>query len=85
MGNLYIYLPYATTTTVQLASSSLERYTKTKPMSLSNSTITDGPCNNIAPFSVREIIHGEKISPMLVLSRLERVIEVSMWGGAIFL
>lgn len=84
-GNLYIYLPYSITTqttTVQLASSSLESYTKTKPVSLSDSTITYGPYNNIAPFSVGEmVIHGENNSPMLVVSRLERVIEVSMWGN----
>merc|ERR1712083_588018 len=68
--------------TVLLASSNLESYTKTKPVSLSDSTITYGPYNNIAPFSVGEmIIHGENNSPMLVVSRLERVIEVSMWGN----
>ena len=27
------------------------------------------------------MIHGENISPLLVMSRLERVIEVSMWGN----
>ena len=26
------------------------------------------------------VIHGENNSPILVVSRLERVIEVSMWG-----
>merc|ERR1719342_991247 len=84
-GNLYMFSPYTTTTqtsTVLLASSSLESYTKTKPVSLSDSTITYGPYNNIAPFSAGEmIIHGENNSPMLVVSRLERVIEVSMWGN----
>ena len=73
-GNLYIYLPYTTqTTTVQLASSSLESYTKTKPVSLFDATITYGPCNYIAPFSVGEmVIQGKNNSPMLVASRLER-------------
>jgi len=84
-GNLYTFLPYLTntqTTTVQLASSNLESYTKTKPVSLSDSTITYGPYNNIAPFSVGDLaIHGENNSPMLVVARLERVIEVSMWGN----
>jgi len=84
-GNLYVFSPYTTTTqttTVLLASSSLESYTKTKPVSLSDSSITYGPYNNIAPFSVGEmVIHGENNSPMLVVSRLERVIEVSMWGN----
>jgi len=84
-GNLYTYLPYTVTTqttTVQLASSSLESYTKTKPVSLSDTTITYGPYNNIAPFSEGDmVIHGENNSPMLVVARLERVIEVSMWGN----
>merc|ERR1711915_559122 len=83
-GNLYVYSPYnilTQTSTVQLASSNLESYTKTKPVSLSDSSITYGPHNNIAPFSSGEmVIHGENNSPMLVVSRLERVIEVSMWG-----
>jgi oligosaccharyltransferase complex subunit alpha (ribophorin I) len=50
--------------------------------SLSDSTITYRPYNNIALFTVGEmVIHGENNSPMLVVSRLERVIEVSMWGN----
>jgi len=84
-GNLYTFLPYSVTTqttTVQLASSNLESYTKTKPVSQSDSTITYGPHNSIAPFSVAEmVIHGENNSPMLVVTRLQRVIEVSMWGN----
>ena len=79
-GNLYIYLPYTTTTqttTVQLASSSLESYTKTKPVFLSDSTITYGPYINNGSFSVEEtVIHQENNSTMLV-----RVIGVSMWGN----
>ena len=51
-------------------------------VSLSDSTITYRPYNNIALFTVGEmVIHGENNSPMLVVSRLERVIEVSMWGN----
>ena len=70
---------------MQLASSSLESYTKTKPVSLFDATITYGPCNYIAPFSVGEmVIQGKNNSPMLVASRLERVIEVSMWGNIAF-
>ena len=44
-GNLYIYLPCNTTThttTVQLASSSLERYTKTIP------TLSDSDAEGVA-------------------------------------
>ena len=39
-----------------------------------DSTVTYGPYNNIV------VIHGENMSPMLVVYRLERFIEVSMWS-----
>ena len=65
------------TTTVALASSNVESYTKTKPVSLSDSTITYGPHKNVAPFSSSElIVHSENNSPMLVVSSLSRLIEV---------
>jgi len=84
-GNVYSYLPYPTTTqttTVNLPSSNIESYTKTKPVSLSDSTITYGPYKNIAPFSSSElIVHSENNAPMLVVSSLLRTIEMSMWGN----
>ena len=83
IGNLYCYLPYPVTTqttTVALASSNVESYTKTKPVSLSDSTITYGPHKNVAPFSSSElIVHSENNSPMLVVSSLSRLIEVMRW------
>jgi len=84
-GNLYAFLPYPVTTqstTVLLASSNLESYTKTKPVSLQDTSITYGPYRDRAPFSVGElIVHGENNSPMLVVTNLVRVIELSMWGN----
>merc|ERR1712112_441741 len=84
-GNLYTFLPYTVTTqstTVNLASSNAESYTKVKPVSLSDTTISYGPYSNIAPFTEAEmVIHGENNNPMLVVTRLERVIELSMWGN----
>merc|ERR1711864_7487 len=57
-------------------------YTKTKPVSLSDSTITYGPFRDRAPFTAGEmVIHGENNAPMLVVSNLVRVVEVSMWGN----
>merc|ERR1712080_557338 len=83
MGYCYLAYPVTTqTTTVALASSNVESYTKTKPVSLSDSTITYGPYKDVAAFSSSElIVHGENNSPMLVVSSLSRVIEVSMWGN----
>jgi len=84
-ANLYAFLPYTVTTqstTVQLASSNVESYTKVKPVSLSDTTVSYGPYSNTAPFTEAEmVIHGENNSPMLVVTRLERVIELSMWGN----
>lgn len=53
-SNLYFYSPYKTTTqtsVVSLASSNIESYTKTKPVSTSDNTITYGPYENKAAFS----------------------------------
>merc|ERR1719400_2937490 len=84
-GNLYTFLPYTVTTqssTVALASSNVESYTKVKPVSLSDTTLSYGPYNNVAAFTQAEmVVHGENNSPMLVVSRLERLIELSMWGN----
>merc|ERR1711990_1356820 len=83
MGYCHLAYPVTTqTTTVALASSNVESYTKTKPVSLSDSTITYGPHKNVAAFSSSElIVHSENNSPMLVVSSLSRLIEVSMWGN----
>merc|ERR1719225_212076 len=84
-GNLYSFLPYPVTTQstrVNLASSNVESYTKVKPVSLSDSTISYGPYSNIAPLTAAEmVIHGENNAPMLVVTRLQRLIELSMWGN----
>merc|ERR1711936_185070 len=85
IGNIYCYLPYPVTTqttTVALASSNVESYTKTKPVSLSETTLSYGPFNNIAAFTVAEMtVHAENNNPMLVVTRLERLLELSMWGN----
>jgi len=84
-GNLYAYLAYpvtSQTTTVILASNNLESYTKTKPVSLQDTTITYGPYRERAAFSSSElVIHGENNSPQLVVTNLVRTVELSMWGN----
>ena len=84
-GNHYVYLPYkckSQTTKVSLASSSIESYSKLKPVSLSDTVITYGPYANIEPLSVDEMsVHFENNNPFLVVTKLERVIELSMWGN----
>ncbi|XP_037068406.1 dolichyl-diphosphooligosaccharide--protein glycosyltransferase subunit 1-like [Pollicipes pollicipes] len=85
IGNHYIFSPYPVqqqTTKVLLASSSVESYTKLKPSQLTDTTITLGPYDNMAPYSRSElVIHSENNSPFLAVTRLSRHVEVSHWGA----
>jgi len=85
IGNVYTFSAYpvtSQTTTVSLASANVESYTKVKPVNHQDTTIKYGPYNNVAPFSTSEIIiHAENNNPMLVVTNLLRVLEVSMWGN----
>ncbi|EDV24945.1 uncharacterized protein TRIADDRAFT_56383 [Trichoplax adhaerens] len=84
-GSPYFFSPYNTIkqiTTVTLASSNVESYSKVKPVSLSGSTITYGPYRNTPAFDGTSVtIHYENNSPFLSVVSLERVIEVSHWGN----
>ncbi|XP_057378869.1 dolichyl-diphosphooligosaccharide--protein glycosyltransferase subunit 1-like [Daphnia carinata] len=84
-GSAYIYTPHKVTTQttkVLLSSSTVESYTKVKPSSQSDSTITYGPYENVAPLSEESIIiHFENNSPFLSVGHLLRHIEVSHWGN----
>jgi len=53
IGNVYFYTPYHTqtlSTVVLCATSSIESYTKEKPVSTSEKTITYGPYEDVEPF-----------------------------------
>jgi len=84
-GNHYFYSPYPTskqTTSVVVNSRSIENYTKLKPVSQSDSTITYGPYNDITKFTLDPlVIHFESNAPFLTVTRLERLIEISHWGN----
>lgn len=83
-GSHYLISPYkvtSQTTNVKLASTKVESYTKLKPSQLTGSTVKFGPYSNVAPYTVSElVVHSENNSPFLVVSQLERLIEVSHWG-----
>jgi oligosaccharyltransferase complex subunit alpha (ribophorin I) len=83
-GNHYFYTPYATkvqTTVVTLPSTSVESFTKLKPVVQSENVITYGPYENISPFTLNKLtIHCENNSPFLSVTNLHRAIEVSHWG-----
>lgn len=84
-GNHYFYSPYPTTkqtTTVTLSSRSIENYSKLKPVSQSESTITYGPYTDIQPRTIDPMtVHFENNAPFLHVTRLERLIEISHWGN----
>uniref|UniRef100_T1JMK6 Dolichyl-diphosphooligosaccharide--protein glycosyltransferase subunit 1 n=1 Tax=Strigamia maritima TaxID=126957 RepID=T1JMK6_STRMM len=84
-GNLHFYSPYLCikqTTNVVLASATIESYTKVKPVTQNDKTITYGPYENVAPFSKGLLnVHSENNSPFMTVTNLERVIEVSHWGN----
>lgn len=71
-GNHYYYTPYTVkkqTTTVSLATSSVESYSKLKPTSLSDNTITYGPYIDVGAFSANPMrIHFENNTPFLSVS-----------------
>lgn len=84
-GSHYFYSPYYTTkqkTDVVVGTRNIENYSKLKPFSQSDSTITYGPYNNVAPFTEDQlVVHYENNAPFLTVTRLERFIEISHWGN----
>lgn len=84
-GNHYFYSPYVTakqTTSVVVSSRSIESYSKLKPVSQSDSTITYGPYNDVVGLTLDAmIVHFESNAPFLTVTRLERLIEISHWGN----
>ena len=71
-GNHYYYSPYKVkkqTTTVSLATSSVESHSKLKPTSLSDNAITYGPYSDVQAFSVNPMrVHFENNTPFLSVS-----------------
>lgn len=84
-ANLYLYSPYrvaSQSTSITCASSNIEFYTKRKPVTQSESSISYGPYLNKEPFSEEEMkVHFENNSPFLTVSSMERIIEISHWGN----
>lgn len=82
---IFIFSPYLVkkqTTNVKLSSATIESYSKLKPSSASESTITYGPYKDISAFKTSEMkIHYENNSPFLTVNEMTRWIEVSHWGN----
>ena len=71
-SNHYYYTPYTVkkqTTTVSLATSSVESHSKLKPTSLSDNSITYGPYSDAEAFQVNPMrVHFENNTPFLSVS-----------------
>jgi len=84
-GNAYFYSPYKALTqktSIHLASRNVETFTSVKPSTHSDTTITYGAYDNIPKFASEPIVvHYENHSPFLIVTSLERWIEVSHWGN----
>lgn len=84
-GNHYVYSPYKVakqTTTITVGTRNIESYSKLNPVSQTDSGFTYGPYTDQKPFAEDELVlHYENNSPFLVLTRLERTLEVSHWGN----
>lgn len=84
-GNSHFYSPYKTVSqglVVNAASSSIENYSKNRPVSVSENTITYGPYSDVKEFSEKEmVVHFENNTPFLTVTHMTRLIEVSHWGN----
>lgn len=84
-GNHYFYSPYKTEsqrTTVTLSTKNVENYSKLKPVSLNDATITYGNYENVSPLTKDDLtVHYENNTPFLTVTQIDRVIEVSHWGN----
>lgn len=86
-GNHYFLSPYPTrtqTTKIRVPPGSIESFTKLKPSTQADHNINYGPYENVPPNSFSAMkIHNENNSPFLTVTKLERSIEISHWGGII--
>jgi len=82
---IFFFSPYVTgeiTTTIKLASTSVQSHTENNPSVLRGDTIQYGPYKNINAFSYSPLsVHFENNRPFLSITRLYRIIEISHWGN----
>jgi len=85
LGNHYISSPYHTgsqKTTVKLASSKIESYSRLEPNSQSSSSVVYGPYKEIPAFANSPMkVHYVNNKPFAKFTQAEREIEVSHWGN----
>jgi oligosaccharyltransferase complex subunit alpha (ribophorin I) len=81
----YLFSPYPTnkcTTTVKLASASIQTSSQMNPMKIDGDTITYGPYTNVPAYSLSPlVVHFESTQPFITAEKVVREIEVSHWGN----
>jgi len=86
-GNAHLYSPYevkAESVRFSLPTTQIESYTKTKPVTVSDNTITYGPYENLKAFSEFSVsVHCENNKPFLSVRSMKRIVDVSLWGSNI--
>lgn len=85
VGWLYgnkLLITLSSTLQVKLPSKNVESYTKTTPVSLSQSTLKYGDYGPKEPFAREELrLHFENNTPFAVATSLVREVEISHWGN----
>ncbi|XP_018905586.2 dolichyl-diphosphooligosaccharide--protein glycosyltransferase subunit 1 [Bemisia tabaci] len=84
-GNAFVYSPYkvlSQTTTIATGTKNIESFSKLQPSKQVDKGVSYGPYENTEPFSEAGItVHYENNSPFLIITRLERTLEISHWGN----
>jgi oligosaccharyltransferase complex subunit alpha (ribophorin I) len=83
--NHFAFTPYQTkssTTTVKLASASVQSSSQLEPTNVKGDSIVYGPYNDLKPLSISPLlVHFESNKAFLTVEYLNREIEISMWGN----
>ncbi|GMT25055.1 hypothetical protein PFISCL1PPCAC_16352, partial [Pristionchus fissidentatus] len=84
-GNAHISSPYSVDkqkTTVVFGSGKLQSFTNVAPSKQLGEKVVYGPYSNTAAKTFTEIrVHYENVSPFIVATTVERLIEISHWGN----
>jgi oligosaccharyltransferase complex subunit alpha (ribophorin I) len=84
--NAYFYSPYEVNrqrTTINLGTSIIKSYTdNVKPVDKRGTSVTYGPYSNQKPYAYKAIsVHYQNNNPFVVVTKVDRLIEISHWGN----
>ncbi len=83
--NTYFYSPYevrSQKTTVKVGTSAIDSFTQLSPTNVQGSSVIYGSYSNVKPYSEHTMkVHFTNNKPYVVVTSVEKVIEVSHWGN----